>query len=276
MPNSSPPLQHLEPGPQRALAGPAAGAVDRHLAGAGEEPLLRPALDPGAGEVVRLGHEGDPAVQRQRHENPVGEGEVVAGQDGGPVLGHVLRSLLDGRKIRLTAGPEDQVLQHPVDAPAAVPDPFSTATLPPGLDRDQIVVHAERLLRTTGGIGSARGPGAADAPGAASSRPSAVGLLHRARRTRRHRSGPVSSITAFMISSVTQRSTVAVVAGDPAYAAEVQRLADPDARAAHQRDLEQPGRHELGVDHADRDHRDPGLQHEPRDAGLALVEPAVG
>ena len=42
-------------------AAEAPGPVDRHLAGAGEELLLEPALDARGGEVLRLRHERDPA-----------------------------------------------------------------------------------------------------------------------------------------------------------------------------------------------------------------------
>ncbi|MCO5546650.1 hypothetical protein L7F22_000084 [Adiantum nelumboides] len=66
------------------------------------------------------------------------------------------------------------------------------------------------------------------------------------------------------------------VAGHALVPGEVQRLADPDlhlARPPH------PGADRVdlvGADHRDRDDRHPGLQGHPRDAGLALVEPAVG
>ena len=90
---------------ERALGRPAAGTVDRHLPGAGEELPLQPALDARAGEVLRLGHEGHPPRQGQRHEQPVGVGEVVAGQDGRPLVGHVLGASDRGRKTTRSSGP---------------------------------------------------------------------------------------------------------------------------------------------------------------------------
>ena len=50
-------LQHLQPGPESALTCPSTTAVDRHLARAGEEPLLRPALDASPCEVVGFSDE---------------------------------------------------------------------------------------------------------------------------------------------------------------------------------------------------------------------------
>ena len=112
------PGEHLHPGAQRPLGGPPAAAVDRHLSRAGEEPPLRPALHALAGEVVRLGHERDPAVQRQRHEHPVGEREVVGGQDR-PALGrYVLRALDDRVEDLLHRRTEQHVAHHPVEAAA--------------------------------------------------------------------------------------------------------------------------------------------------------------
>ena len=90
---------------QRALGRGGAGPVDRHLAGAGEELRLEPALDAGAGEVLRLRDEGDAARERQRHEQPVGVRQVVAGQDRGAGLGDVLVALDDGRKTIRSSGP---------------------------------------------------------------------------------------------------------------------------------------------------------------------------
>src|SRR5215213_8427065 len=67
---------------------------------------------------------------------------------------------------------------------------------------------------------------------------------------------------------------VSVVAG-VGVSAEVHLLADPDLWPAHRRDLEEPRWDQLRVDHAHRDHRHAGLQYQPGDAGLALVEAAV-
>ena len=81
------PLRGLE----RTLRGRGAGPVDRDLAGAREERLLQPALDARRGEVLRLRHEGHAARDGQRHEQPVGVREVVAGQDRSADLRNVLR-----------------------------------------------------------------------------------------------------------------------------------------------------------------------------------------
>ena len=87
---------------------------------------------------------------------------------------------------------------------------------------------------------------------------------------------PDSFMSSYMISSVIARSTMrsssqAVVAG------EVQRLAEPHARAHPQPRRDLARRLEfVGADHGRRDHRNLCLQREPGHAGLASVEPAVG
>src|SRR4029077_5156040 len=91
---------------------------------------------------------------------------------------------------------QDKVLQHPVDAPAAVRS-LLDGDLAAGLDRDQIVVHAERPSGL-GGI-SRPAPGRLTT-GAASSRPSAAAAFTELAYASTYVC-PVSSITAFMISS---------------------------------------------------------------------------
>ena len=44
-------------------------------------------------EVLDLGHERDAALQHHGQEDRIGERQVVAGQDGGAVPGHVLEAL---------------------------------------------------------------------------------------------------------------------------------------------------------------------------------------
>ena len=100
---------------QRALGGRCARPVDRHLPGAGEELPLEPALQPGRGEVLGLGHEGHPAGERQRHEQPVGVREVVAGQDRGAFGRHVRRPLDLGPEDHAQHGTDGDPLQEPVE-----------------------------------------------------------------------------------------------------------------------------------------------------------------
>ena len=60
---------------------------------------------PGAGEVVALGEEGDPARHDQRQEERVGEREVVAREDRGAVVGDVLHALDPRPEEQRTQGP---------------------------------------------------------------------------------------------------------------------------------------------------------------------------
>ena len=99
----------------RTLGGVGAGAVDRHLAGAGEELLLEPALDAGGREVLGLGDEGHPPVEGQRHEEPVGVRQVVARQDRGTLLRHVVDAEGLGPEDESQHGPEGDPLQEPIE-----------------------------------------------------------------------------------------------------------------------------------------------------------------
>src|SRR4051794_10712233 len=103
-------LQHLEPSPQGSLTCPAARAIDRHLAGAREEPLLSPALEASPGEVVGLGNKGDPPVHCKWGEQPVGEGKVVAGNERCTLGRHVLDTLVNRPEDLADHGPEHDVL----------------------------------------------------------------------------------------------------------------------------------------------------------------------
>src|SRR5690606_38364912 len=93
--------QHAQAGAQGRLAGLAAGAVDGDGADAAEEHAGEEPLDAAAGEVVRLAEADDLALEVERSEEVVGERQVVAGEDGRPLLGHVLDAL--------GHGPEDDV-----------------------------------------------------------------------------------------------------------------------------------------------------------------------
>ena len=92
-----------------------AGPVDRHLAGAGEELLLEPALDARGGEVLRLRDERHPPRQRERHEQPVGVRQVVAGQDRGALVGDVLGTLGVRAEDQPQERAEGDPLQEPVE-----------------------------------------------------------------------------------------------------------------------------------------------------------------
>ena len=70
-------------GGQRGERGVGVGPVDGHLAGGGVEPAGEPALESGAGEVLRLGQVGDSAPDHQALVEAVGDGEVVTGEDDG-------------------------------------------------------------------------------------------------------------------------------------------------------------------------------------------------
>ncbi len=88
-------------------------------------------------------------------------------------------------------------------------------------------------------------------------------------------SWPDSCISSYMISSVIDRSTNRSPA-IPSYRREVQRSAEPDARARSQ--LWNPlarGLNDVGVDHRARNHRHARFQRHAGDAGLAPVEPTV-
>src|SRR3546814_5662949 len=89
-------VQHLLCRQQRTLRGVGAGPVDRDLARATEEVLLKPALESGRVEIFGLRDEGDATRQGERHEEPVGIGQVVAGQDRRAGLGDVVEILRGG------------------------------------------------------------------------------------------------------------------------------------------------------------------------------------
>src|SRR5439155_8140852 len=111
--------QYALAGVQRRLGRPAAGAVHRDLPGTGEERLAQPALEAAAGEVLGLGDEGDPALDHQRHEDRVGEGQVVAGDDRRPGV----RDVFQPDDLRTPDQPqprtENDVLQYPVEHPTS-------------------------------------------------------------------------------------------------------------------------------------------------------------
>ena len=66
------------------------------------------------------------------------------------------------------------------------------------------------------------------------------------------------------------------VAREPLEPGEVHRLAEFDLDLAELPHLAARRVHDIGADHRDRDHRHAGLQREPGQSGLALVEPSVG
>src|SRR5215203_6233186 len=57
--------------------------------------------------------------------------------------------------------------------------------------------------------------------------------------------------------------------------AKVHWLTDPDAWAPNGGNAQNPGAPQLGVDHGHRDHRHTGLQDEPRNTGLSLIEAPI-
>src|SRR5829696_4541797 len=111
-----PALQHLEPGAHRALRCPPPAAIDGDLPRPGKETLLSPSFEAGPREVIRLRHEGDPPVQGKGHEEPVGEREMIAGQDGRPPQGDVLDAFLNRLENFANGWSQNNILQHPVDA----------------------------------------------------------------------------------------------------------------------------------------------------------------
>src|SRR5579871_403146 len=105
--------QHLQAGPQRLLTRCSPGPVDRDLPDPGEERLADQALQPAPGEVLRLGQEDHLARHRQRPEEMVGEGQMVAGQDDRTPPRNVLDPPGPGPEHDLQQHPE-RVLRHPV------------------------------------------------------------------------------------------------------------------------------------------------------------------
>ena len=80
-------------------------AVYRDLAEPAEEQLAEEALESATSEIFGLGEKYDLARQRQRREEVIRERQVVAGQDGRPLAGHVLGAF--------RPWPEDQAQERP-------------------------------------------------------------------------------------------------------------------------------------------------------------------
>src|SRR4051795_572252 len=108
---------------ESALGGRGAGAVDRDLAGTGEELLLEPALDAGRREVLSLRHERHATGKGQRHEEPVGVRQVVARENGRTLGGDVLCALGPWAEDEL----QDRADQHPLEQPVKQSRTSSTA-----------------------------------------------------------------------------------------------------------------------------------------------------
>jgi hypothetical protein len=89
-------------------------ATDRDGASADEEHFDEPALDALAGEVLLFGDEGDLALHHQRHKDRIREGQVVARQNRGTLVGQVLPALHLWPEDQPQPGPEEHVLQQPV------------------------------------------------------------------------------------------------------------------------------------------------------------------
>ena len=107
-------------------------------------------LMPAPSEIVRLGDEGDPPIHGQRCEQPVCEREVIAGNDRRALVRDVLRALMDRAEDLGDHGPEQYILQRPVDRPA------STGTRldrdgSPSIDRYQILADGVLRARASGG-----------------------------------------------------------------------------------------------------------------------------
>ena len=72
-------------------------------------------LMPERREVLGLGHERDPARDHERHEQPVGVREVVAGQDRRALLGDVLGALGPRPEDQLEQRAQCEELQEPIE-----------------------------------------------------------------------------------------------------------------------------------------------------------------
>src|SRR5204862_3348334 len=96
--------------------------VDRDLARAREELPLEPTGEPAAGEVVALRKERHLARHDERHEEGVGERDVVARDDRGPALRNMLEPL-DPRPEqdaeKRGEKPFDEPVTHPASSPRA-------------------------------------------------------------------------------------------------------------------------------------------------------------
>ncbi|OOK71956.1 phospholipid/glycerol acyltransferase domain protein [Mycobacterium kansasii] len=67
-----------------------------------------------------------------------------------------------------------------------------------------------------------------------------------------------------------------VVAGQPLEPGEIHRLAETNGHPAEPQHLLARRVDDIGADHRHRNHRNPGVQRQPRQAGLSLVEATVG
>ncbi len=90
-------------------------SADRDLAATPEEPCCLRVV-----EILRLGHEGDAAWDDERHEQPVGERQVVAGQDGRALGGDVLGSLGPRTEDQVEQRTERQELEEPIEHDATL------------------------------------------------------------------------------------------------------------------------------------------------------------
>src|SRR5690606_12237533 len=83
--------------------------------------LLQAALDTGGVEVFGLGQVVDPARAHQGREQPVREGEVVTGEDGGAVGGDVLHAFYRRPVVDVDERADQHVLQQPVEHDVLTP-----------------------------------------------------------------------------------------------------------------------------------------------------------
>ena len=112
---ASPRRSTLQPGLQRGLAGPAAGAVDRQLADALEEARGEPALDAATGEVVGLGEERHPALETSGRKIESENERWLLARIAPPSSGTFSSPRTHGRKIGEEHGAEDDPLEQPVE-----------------------------------------------------------------------------------------------------------------------------------------------------------------
>ncbi len=106
--------QHSHAGRQGGASGVGVAAVDRHHADGLHEAAGQPTLQPGGGEVLRLGQERDLAPDHDRHEERVAERQVVAGDDRRTVGRNVLGTLDPRPPEHPEQRPEEHQLGEPV------------------------------------------------------------------------------------------------------------------------------------------------------------------
>src|SRR5699024_5762003 len=107
--------QPREPRVERCLRRLAARAVDGDRPDAAEELRLEPALEARAREVLGLADEDDLAVEDDRQDERVDDGEVVAREDRPAGRGHVLEPAGPRAEVQLQPGTGDDLLHEPVE-----------------------------------------------------------------------------------------------------------------------------------------------------------------